>query len=67
MEYALTYTLGDWENTDTIIIYVNMTGVDSSVHWYDNAEIVKKVLTSYGVEEKDATYILNKGLKEERR
>lgn len=62
MDYTLTYTLGDWESTDTIVVYVNMTGVEAGVRWYDDKEVLKKILVSYGVEKKDATYILNKGL-----
>lgn len=61
MKYTLTYTLGDWENTDTIVIYVNITGANP-YPWYDNVDRLKDILASQGVKEDDANYIIQKGL-----
>ena len=61
MKYTLTYTLGDWENTDTIVIYVNITGANP-YPWYDNVDRLKDILVSQGVKEDDANYIIQKGL-----
>lgn len=62
MDYTITYTLGEWWNTDTIVLHVNMTGVPAEKRdWYSNPELIKKVLIEYGVEEADAQNILDEG------
>lgn len=64
MDFVLTYTLGDWENTDTIRIYVNAIGAEPAVlqAWVNNPNIIKKILMSHGLTDENATYVIQKSL-----
>lgn len=49
MRYALTYMIGGWSDTDTIIIDDRSGG-----SWYGDSTKVKEILEHYGLHEDEA-------------
>lgn len=59
MRYALTYSVGDWLNTDTIIIDTERSASEGGGFWFDDETRVADVLSAYGLDSEQTADVIN--------